>query len=128
MEAFKQLGQGFGPASLGTGSVIIYVWRKRDAESLAEYLAGSGVEGGIVFYHGGMSSRDREIAQGKVCHLFFAATKLKVAILLSDTLTCFTVEMSDLLCNDIFAWSGATLVYSRQSSHLRCNGRIWTWH
>ena len=37
---------------LSKGSVIIYVWRKKDAEVLTEHLMCSGVAGGVVCYHG----------------------------------------------------------------------------
>ncbi len=39
---------------LSTGSVIVYVWRKKDAELITEQLVGSGIDGGVVCYHGGM--------------------------------------------------------------------------
>lgn len=39
---------------LSEGSVIVYVWRKKDAEIITEQLVGSGVLGGVVCYHGGM--------------------------------------------------------------------------
>lgn len=49
------------------GSVIIYVWRKRDAEALAEQLrAVPAIKGGVVFYHGGMDSAQRQRAQTMV--------------------------------------------------------------
>lgn len=52
--------------SLSHGSVIIYVWRQRDTEVVAENLMASGIEGGIVLYHGGMDSGARAKAQSKV--------------------------------------------------------------
>ena len=38
---------------LSEGSVIVYVWRKKDAEIITEQLVGAGVIGGVVCYHGG---------------------------------------------------------------------------
>ena len=38
---------------LSVGSVIVYVWRKKDAEIITEQLVGSGISGGVVCYHGG---------------------------------------------------------------------------
>ncbi len=52
---------------LSKGSVIIYVWRKKDAEIIAEQLLGSGLNGGVVCYHGGMDNTARSKAQSKVC-------------------------------------------------------------
>jgi ATP-dependent DNA helicase Q4 len=53
--------------SLSSGSVIVYVWRQRDAELIAEYINMSGnIVGGVVVYHGGMASDDRIKAQSKV--------------------------------------------------------------
>lgn len=51
--------------SLADGSVIIYVWRQKDAEVITEQLKGIDVNGGVVCYHGGMDSRSRSKAQGK---------------------------------------------------------------
>lgn len=51
--------------SLSEGSVIVYVWRQKDAEVVSEQLKGFGVPGGIVCYHGGMDSTSRRKAQGK---------------------------------------------------------------
>lgn len=51
---------------LALGSVIVYVWRQRDTEVVAENLMASGIEGGVVVYHGGMDSAAREKAQSKV--------------------------------------------------------------
>jgi len=51
---------------LASGSVIVYVWRQRDAEAVAENIQAAGVEGGIVIYHGGMDSGARSKAQSKV--------------------------------------------------------------
>jgi hypothetical protein len=54
---------------LSKGSVIIYVWRQKDTEIVAEQLIGAGVGGGVVCYHGGMDANDRAKAQGKVCYM-----------------------------------------------------------
>ena len=51
---------------LSSGSVIVYVWRQRDAEVIAEQLLMDGVTGGVVFYHGGMDAGTRARAQSKV--------------------------------------------------------------
>ena len=51
---------------LSKGSVIVYVWRQKDTEIVAEQLIGAGVSGGVVCYHGGMESNDRARAQSKV--------------------------------------------------------------
>ena len=37
---------------LASGSVIVYVWRRGDAEAVAENIQSSGIEGGVVCYHG----------------------------------------------------------------------------
>uniref|UniRef100_A0A7S2EUF0 DNA 3'-5' helicase n=1 Tax=Ditylum brightwellii TaxID=49249 RepID=A0A7S2EUF0_9STRA len=50
---------------LSSGSVIVYVWRQKDAEVVAEQLNGAGVLGGVVIYHGGMDANARSKAQGK---------------------------------------------------------------
>ena len=52
---------------LSKGSIIVYVWRKKDAEIVTEQLCGLGLPGGIVCYHGGMDSSARSKAQEKVC-------------------------------------------------------------
>jgi ATP-dependent DNA helicase Q4 len=51
---------------LASGSVIVYVWRQRDTEVVAENLASAGVKGGVVIYHGGMDASSRTKAQSKV--------------------------------------------------------------
>ena len=51
---------------LSTGSVIVYVWRKRDAEAVAENIEAAGVSGGVVVYHGGMETSARNRSQSKV--------------------------------------------------------------
>jgi len=50
---------------LSKGSVIVYVWRQKDTEIVAEQLNGAGIQGGVVCYHGGMDSNDRSRAQSK---------------------------------------------------------------
>lgn len=46
--------------------MIVYVWRQMDAEAVAGNLQYSGISGGIVVYHAGMSSTDRRNSQQKV--------------------------------------------------------------
>jgi hypothetical protein len=50
---------------LATGSVIVYVWRQRDTEVIAESLRASGVTGGVVIYHGGMDAGARSKSQNR---------------------------------------------------------------
>ncbi len=56
---------------LSNGSVIIYVWRQKDAEVISEQLKGLDIHGGIVCYHGGMDSNARTKSQGKVRSMRF---------------------------------------------------------
>lgn len=51
---------------LSSGSVIIYVWRQRDAEAVAENIQAADVRGGVTVYHGGMDAAARSKAQSKV--------------------------------------------------------------
>jgi superfamily II DNA helicase RecQ len=51
---------------LSRGSVIVYVWRQKDAEVVAENIIASGVEGGVVVYHGGMEAGARSKSQSRV--------------------------------------------------------------
>ena len=51
--------------SLSKGNIIIYVWRKRDTEVIAETLIASGISGGVVVYHGGMDAAARSKAQSR---------------------------------------------------------------
>lgn len=52
---------------LESGSLIVYVWRKRDAEVWMEFINGTpGVRGGAVCYHGGMDACQRQKAQAAV--------------------------------------------------------------
>jgi superfamily II DNA helicase RecQ len=57
---------GIEEGCLALGNVIVYVWRQRDAEAIAENLQASGVDGGIVVYHGGMDSGARSKSQSMV--------------------------------------------------------------
>ena len=50
---------------LAKGSTIVYVWRQRDTEVVAESLKAAGVAGGIVVYHGGMDANARAKSQNK---------------------------------------------------------------
>jgi ATP-dependent DNA helicase Q4 len=62
----KTAKSGIPEGCLAQGSVIVYVWRQRDAEVVAENILASSVTGGVVVYHGGMKSGEREKAQSKV--------------------------------------------------------------
>jgi ATP-dependent DNA helicase Q4 len=59
--------------SLSKGSVIVYVWRQKDTEVVAEHLNAAGVEGGVVMYHGGMDAGARSRSQSMVCHQTWTA-------------------------------------------------------
>ena len=50
---------------LAKGSVIVYVWRQRDTEVVAENLLSAGVSGGVVIYHGGMNANARAKSQSR---------------------------------------------------------------
>jgi len=50
---------------LSKGSVIVYVWRQRDTEVVAENLVAAGVSGGVVVYHGGMDANARAKSQSR---------------------------------------------------------------
>lgn len=57
---------------LESGSLIVYVWRKRDAEVWMELINGTpGVRGGAVCYHGGMDACQRQKAQTAVSFIVF---------------------------------------------------------
>ena len=43
----------------------MYVWTKRQAEALCDLLRGADVEGGVVYYHGGMSQAERFSSQSR---------------------------------------------------------------
>lgn len=53
---------------LSSGSVIIYVWRKKDAEYISEQLRSYGDLGKVVCYHAGMSASDRASSQNMVSY------------------------------------------------------------
>ena len=57
------LEQPIHDGCLAHENVIVYVWRKRDADLVAEALCTIGVEGGVVVYHAGMDSKARAAAQ-----------------------------------------------------------------
>jgi ATP-dependent DNA helicase Q4 len=65
-ETMDRTSSCLGDGRLSQGSVIVYVWRQRDAEVVAENLMASGIEGGVVVYHGGMDNGTRAKAQSKV--------------------------------------------------------------
>lgn len=56
----------FKDGILSTGSVIVYVWRQKDAEVVTEQIRAFGLDGGVVCYHGGMDANKRSKAQGHV--------------------------------------------------------------
>lgn len=62
----KNHGCPIKDGSLSSGSVIIYVWRQKDAEVITEQLKGFDILGGIVCYHGGMDSGARTKSQSQV--------------------------------------------------------------
>ena len=51
---------------LSVGSIIIYVWRKKDAEYISEQLRGYEDLGKVVCYHAGMTASDRASSQNMV--------------------------------------------------------------
>ncbi|CAB9501409.1 syndrome ATP-dependent helicase homolog [Seminavis robusta] len=53
------------PGCLAKGSVIVYVWRQKDTEVVAEQLTDAGVAGGVVVYHGGMNTAARTKSQSR---------------------------------------------------------------
>lgn len=63
----ESIEKDFEAGCLAEGSVIVYVWRQRDTEVVAESIQASGVPGGVVCYHGGMDSGSRANAYSKVC-------------------------------------------------------------
>ena len=63
---------------LSSGSVIVYVWRQKDAEVVAENITASGVQGGVVVYHGGMEAGARSRSQSRVSAFDFGLPKLYV--------------------------------------------------
>lgn len=50
---------------LSKGSVIVYVWRQKDTEAVAESIVAAGVSGGVVVYHGGMDATARAKSQSR---------------------------------------------------------------
>jgi superfamily II DNA helicase RecQ len=82
-DPFSSMPKNFQPGCFEKGSIIIYVWRRMDAEAMAEQLRGSGVEGGVVFYHGGMDHGQRARAQGQV------RQEPPFVFVSSDELLCF---------------------------------------
>lgn len=50
---------------LSNGSVIIYVWKQKDAEVVTEQLRAYDISGGVVCYHGGMDSDARSKSQSQ---------------------------------------------------------------
>lgn len=70
---------------LSKGSVIVYVWRQKDTEIVAEQLNGAGVSGGVVCYHGGMDSNDRARAQSSVSNLL-CSIRIKIQYIHALTL------------------------------------------
>lgn len=51
---------------LSNGSVIIYVWKQKEAEVVTEQLRAYDISGGVVCYHGGMDSDARSKSQSQV--------------------------------------------------------------
>lgn len=84
---------------LSEGCVIVYVWRQRDAEVVAENIRGSGIKGGVVVYHGGMDTAQRTRNQSKV--------------------GCFGLYLRQRLTHN--------LVFTRKSQNMRSNGGFWPW-
>jgi superfamily II DNA helicase RecQ len=92
---------------LSQGSVIVYVWRQRDAEIVAENIQASSVPGGVVVYHAGMKSCDREKAQNKVRN--HRARSFRATF----------QGFSKAICPP---------VPSREGSDLRCDSCVRSWH
>jgi ATP-dependent DNA helicase Q4 len=61
----KATANGEYDGVLSSGSVIVYVWRQKDTEAVAEYLNGSGIKGGVTIYHGGMDATARAKSQSR---------------------------------------------------------------
>lgn len=68
-----------------TGSTIVYVWRRDETVSVCTYLKSAGVLGGVVSYHAGMDSADRERAQNQ----FLRFVVLYVSVLCSTSWMIF---------------------------------------
>lgn len=89
---------------LSIGSVIIYVWKQKDTEIVAEQLNGAGISGGVVCYHGGMDAGSRSRAQSKV--------SLQITMLF-----CRCLDISqDFILSAVPAW---------ESTDMCCNCRVW---
>ena len=56
---------GFERGCMAEGSTVVYVWTKRQAEAMCDLIKGSGVDGGVTYYHGGMSASDRSSSQNR---------------------------------------------------------------
>ena len=65
IDAELDQGENVPAGALSSGSVIVYVWRQKDAEIITEQLIGMNLAGGVVCYHGGMDASRRSKAQGK---------------------------------------------------------------
>lgn len=89
---------------LSKGSVIIYVWRQKDTEIVAEQLNGAGIGGGVVCYHGGMDAGSRSRAQSKVSSQ-------------RTVLNCHQTDVnSRFLLSSVLAW---------ESANMCCHCRLW---
>lgn len=77
---------------LSKGSVIVYVWRQKDTEIVAEQLNGAGIRGGVVCYHGGMDAGARNRAQSKVS-CFSSHTSLDM-LWFTDNFFIFSIHSS----------------------------------
>jgi superfamily II DNA helicase RecQ len=101
---------GIEEGCLAAGNVIVYVWRQRDAEAVAENLQASGVEGGIVVYHGGMDSGARSKSQSMVSawssHICLFRLLIGNSPFISFVVKVYAREGSDLRCYSCFrAWN-----------------------
>jgi hypothetical protein len=90
---------------LSTGSVIIYVWRKKDAECISDQLRGYGDVGKVVCYHAGMSASDRASSQNMVSALYQRTTSFQM----------FPSDLSALFIQ----------VHERESSHMCSDHSLW---
>ena len=66
IEEQENYGRSNFNGKLSSGSVIIYVWRQKEAEVITEQLRAYDIEGGVVCYHGGMDSDTRSKSQNQV--------------------------------------------------------------
>ena len=105
---------------LSTGSVIVYVWRQRDAEAVAENIQAAGVTGGVVVYHGGMEAAARTRAQSKVSKRNVWRTCIITSLLeLTLWLSLVHEGQSSYLCCDRCFWTG-----NKQSRRCRHNSHV----